>query len=60
MDKLGSGRKDYLKGDQVIGMIRWRRQGMHYSIFALAQGAESWVCAVLERSTLFLDLSCYP
>jgi hypothetical protein len=33
---------------------------MHYCIFVLARGAESWVCAVLETSPLFLDLNCCP
>jgi hypothetical protein len=60
MDDVGNGRKESLKGDQVIGVIGCRRQGMHHGIFALAHGAESSVCAVLETSTLFLDLSCYP
>jgi hypothetical protein len=58
MDDVGSVQKEELKGDQVIGVIEWERQGMHYYIFALARVAESWVCAVLEMSTLFIDLNC--
>jgi hypothetical protein len=65
-------RKEWLRGEKIMRFIGKdlndgessnllaELQSPCQFIFALASGAKSWVCAVLERSTSFLDLNGCP